>query len=179
MRRSGFQTPKVRPPLLPYRVYLPYLTHCSSRSLRVSRPAQSLRFVFTQLCLGWNLCIVGERITDPHSRVLHRKFWDKFDNTQTSSSASSQIHAVIREAAEAVRNDGTKLATNSDGSLGGVPECHSPLSSSCLSHDSERDHEQHVPHLICELHPTSCRPAMPDTDVERVRPDPRSPTQYT
>lgn len=156
MSNASFKIPNVESTFsiaaLPKVPCLPHLHVSSSLFIPL------LRFVFTQLCLGCNICIDGERITDPHSRLLHRKFWDKFDNTQTSSS-SSQIHAEIREAAEGVRNDGIKLPTNSDGSLGGVPESHSPLSSSCLSHDSERDHEQHVPHLICELHPTSCRPA--------------------
>lgn len=143
MHRSGFQTPKVRSPSLPYRIYFTLIARTGSVS------ANRYVFISTRSCLGCNLCIVGERRTDPHCRVVHRKFWDKFDNTQASS--SSQIHAEIRDAAEAVRSDGIKLATNTDFALGGVPESQSPLSSSCLSHDSERDHEQHVPHLICEL----------------------------
>lgn len=96
-------------------------------------------------------------------RLVHRKFWDKFDNTQPPS--SSPIHAEIREAAEAIRNDGVKLATNSNILPGGGPECHSPLSSSCRSHDSsERDHEQHVPHMICELQ-SWCYSTVPGADV--------------
>jgi len=93
------------------------------------------------------------------THIPHRKFWGKFDTSQSSS----QIHPEIAEAAEAVRKDSVNVATNNDISLGVLPECHSPLSSSCLSHESERDHEQHVPHMICELQP--CRSASARADA--------------
>ncbi|KAI9881264.1 MAG: hypothetical protein M1830_005550 [Pleopsidium flavum] len=74
----------------------------------------------------------------------HRKFWGKVDTSQPPS----QIHPEIAEAAEAVRKNSINGGTNIDLPLGVLPDCHSPLSSSCLSHESERDHEQHVPHMI-------------------------------
>lgn len=165
MHCTGFKTSKVRDPSQPSRISRLYL----------SLPIDTFLYSLNS-CLGCNLCIVDDRDTDLHSRIVCRKFWDKFDNTQASS--SSQIHAEIREAAEAVRKDGIKPATNGDASLGGVPECQSPLSSSCLSHDSERDQEQHVPHLICEHQPDliTMRPKLTSW---LSRSDPRPPTQYT